>query len=177
MWVPALTLGGNRMRIILTTACIIVTCHAAAAQPLTSESLSRMSRSELEAIYRGAATSSMPSGFVRGRVLHMNGPMANVRERTGNAAWRGKTFDPAGGAMVNKWLFGFDAVKARVEPGTSWLDGEPSLIADYRGVTKVIWRDMRDEIREVAPGLWLGIAFHGDHRRPGYAALFALESK
>jgi hypothetical protein len=63
-------------------------------------------------------------------------------------------FDDAGVGLVNQWL-GVRAVRASVGYGPSWLDGGPSIVVDYAATSRV-WRDVRDEVREVAPGLYLG---------------------
>lgn len=166
------------MRAVMTLAMLAMTVNVAAAQEaLTVQSLKRMSLPELEALYRGAAPAPIPTEYWRGHVLAMTGSLANLREAAGNRMWRGKTFEPATGELVNRWLLGLDAVRARVEDGESWLDGGPTLVMDYRGTSRVIWRDMRDEVREVGPGLYLGVTYRTNRRPTGYAAFFALESR
>jgi hypothetical protein len=39
----------------------------------------------------------------------------------------------------------------------SWLDGRPALVFDYS--RSRLWPNVRDEVREVAPGLYLGIMY------------------
>ena len=67
---------------------------------------------------------------------------------------------------------------AAVYYGPSWLDGQPSIIMDYAETSKLMFT-LRDEIREVAPGLYLGVMFV---RRDGgcthkFRNFFALEAK
>ena len=59
--------------------------------------------------------------------------------------------------------------------GPSWLDGKPSLIMDYCG-TSHVWRDVRDEVREVAPGLFVGVMFRRDPCGPKFEMFFVLEA-
>jgi hypothetical protein len=46
--------------------------------------------------------------------------------------------------MINRWCLGMEGVPAKVHEGESWLDGNPSLILDYRGSSKLIWRNARE---------------------------------
>ena len=76
--------------------------------------------------------------------------------------------------LVNQWC-GFRAIKARVYYGPSWLDGQTSIIMDYQETSKV-WADVRDEVREVAPGLYLGLMYHRKPCEPQFKLYFALET-
>ena len=151
-------------------------CHATPSAPLPRclEDLTRMSWDELEQLYRGASPGAVPSGYAKGRALYRPGkPLSGPRTATARLLWKGKHFDPCGGTLINQWL-GFRAVPARVFYGESWLDGGPSLILDYDGMSRLVWADVRDEIRELAPGLYLGLMFR---RRscPRFKSFFVLE--
>ena len=74
----------------------------------------------------------------------------------------------------HQWL-GLKAIEAQVYPGESWLDGGPSLVMDYRGTSKV-WRNVRDELREVAPGLFLGVMYEDRCTGPKFRMFFALQA-
>jgi hypothetical protein len=74
---------------------------------------------------------------------------------------------------VNRFL-GVRSVPGALGIGPSWLDGAPSLILDYEG-TSWVYADYRDEIRQIGPGLWLGLMYDRTtwpHRR---VMMFALE--
>jgi hypothetical protein len=73
-------------------------------------------------------------------------------------------FDPARGTLVNKITpLGLRAVRGRVLVAGSRLDrGREAIVIDYRG-SPVAWF-VRDELREVGPGLWLGMAMVGRWR-------------
>jgi hypothetical protein len=71
--------------------------------------------------------------------------------------WQGKVFDLSGKTLVNKVL-GFKAIKAQVFYGTSLFDEKEAIIIDY-GDTSLIAGPVRDEIRQIAPGLYLGRAY------------------
>ena len=63
------------------------------------------------------------------------------------------------GTMVNRVLpIGIEAVKARVREEPSRLDRKPCHVLDYSR-TSLIAGGVRDEIREVAPGLYLGLVY------------------
>jgi hypothetical protein len=75
------------------------------------------------------------------------------------AFWQGKIFDPQRGQLVNLLgPSGVRAIRARVYVGNSWYDERPAIVLDYSR-TSLIARWVRDEIREVDPGLYLGIAY------------------
>lgn len=74
--------------------------------------------------------------------------------------WQGKVFKmtapPHKGMLVNKITpFSMSLVAAEVYRGNSWLDGKEAIIIDY-AKTSFIASKIRDEIREVEPGLFLG---------------------
>ena len=50
------------------------------------------------------------------------------------------------------------AVPARVRTEASRMDGAPCVVLDYSSTSRIAWF-VRDEIREVEPGLFLGKAY------------------
>jgi hypothetical protein len=74
---------------------------------------------------------------------------------------------------VNQWR-GVRAIRAAVCYGPSWLDGGPSVVMDYHRTSRV-WSDVRDEVREVAPGLYLGRMYRRTGCGPQFQLFFALE--
>ena len=60
--------------------------------------------------------------------------------------------------------------------GPSWLDGAPSMILDYRGTSR-IYGNYRDEIREVAPGLYLGLMYDRTTAPASLKRYFAFDSQ
>ena len=49
-------------------------------------------------------------------------------------------------------------MRAKVYKDESWLDGKEAIVLDY-SKTSVVAQWIRDEIREVAPRLYLGLVF------------------
>jgi hypothetical protein len=128
------------------------------ATPVCSmDQLVRMSRCELEALYRGAAVAPVPDRFVPGRAIFSPGSPKTVRAaKMTRVLWQGKEFR-CDGTMINH-VFGLKAVRANVFYGPSWFDGGPAVVLDYAGMSK-LFDGVRDEVREVAPGLYLGLTY------------------
>ncbi len=148
-----------------------------AASELTLDTLAHRSYAALEALYRAARpprSMHAVDGAPKGRMLAVRwidgAPVARlVRAFAASDAfvWDGKTFsahgDDAGeginriripGALGRQDLFPF-----HTRFGASAVDGEPTLILDYdlpRNPPYI--RKIHDEIREVAPGIFLGPA-------------------
>jgi hypothetical protein len=127
--------------------------------PREMRDLVRMPRSELEALYLASPPANPPSGFAPGRAIkNPGGRFTAANSRLTGVAWQGKIFRDDG-TMINR-VFGFGkAIPARVYQGESVIDGQPSLIFDYSG--SKLWPDVRDEVREVEPGLYLGVMYKG----------------
>ena len=137
-------------------------------------SLRAMKFNELDALYRNAkrpASLSDLDGDAIGAMLAWrkpaSGPIASLLRSFGGSSafpWKGKSFqakDSDNGEGINRvTLFG----KRRWFPfktrfGDSFLDGKPTFVLDYSGpANPPLIRSIVDEVREVAPGLYLGPA-------------------
>ena len=53
----------------------------------------------------------------------------------------------------------------------SWFDQKECIVLDYAH-TSFVARKIRDEIREVAPGVFLGIVFWGRNKLMNFAVSF-----
>ena len=121
--------------------------------------LVRMPRGELEALYLASPPASVPTGFVPGRAIKNPGSrFTMLNARATRLAWQGKVFRDDG-TMINRVFGGAKAIPASVYQGESLIDGGPALILDYSG--SKLWPDVRDEVREVEPGLYLGVMYKG----------------
>src|SRR5262245_28921219 len=160
--------------LILTVANGSASSQGTAA-PLTFERLTCMTWDELQCLYRGAESGRLPCGFVRGRSLFPPCEfLSGARTKVANCLWKGKHFCPEDGTLVNQWL-GIRAIRANTSVGESWLDGKPALILDYAEMSRV-WRDARDEMREVAPGLYVGMMHLRGCPEPRIKTMFVLEA-
>jgi hypothetical protein len=140
------------------------------------DDLVRMDRGTLEGLYRGGAVVPVPCGFVPGRAIYNPGSRTTVaRAKVTGMLWKGKVFTEDG-IMVNRLAGDLEAVRARVFFGESWLDGQPALIFDYAGMSKQ-FGDVRDEVREIAPGLYLGLTYVRKRPAPELAVFFALDAR
>jgi hypothetical protein len=123
--------------------------------------LARMRRDRLDEIFRASQPGIIPIGRTRGTALLAAGtPLdALLKPLIRAVAWKGKVFRPASQDLKNLLSpFGFQGIRARVYEGTSWFDQKPATIIDYAR-TSVVAGMVRDEIRQVRPGLYLGQIF------------------
>lgn len=121
---------------------------------LTLDGLAHANSDTLSCIYANAKPGAIPTGDTAGRAIYMPGTEAgDLISQLGNKVWTGKVFGGQGD-LVNK-ILGHNLIHADVHKGTSWFDGKESIIIDYKGKSLAAgW--VRDEIREVKPGLYLG---------------------
>jgi hypothetical protein len=139
----------------------------AADPPSEMRDLVRMSQAELEALYLAAPAAPIPSGYLPGRAIKSPGSRLTVaNSRATHLVWQGKIFRDDG-TMINRVFFGGRAIPAHVYHAESLIDGQPSLILDYSGSR--LWPDVRDEVREVAPGLYLGVMYKGGQQKMYFA--------
>ena len=157
------------------------------AGPRTLDDLAALDSPALERIYRGgrAPTSVAPlDGDPRCRMLAVRGapgPIgAALRALAASSRfpWAGKRFasEHAGrGSGINRVRLAGDRrwfpFVTTIEP--SAIDGQPCVFLDYRLAANPRPIQMiRDELREVAPGLFLGPAMFADGKRPPVLALW-----
>jgi hypothetical protein len=138
------------------------------------DDLTTMSQAELDDLFRRSPTGELPDGDAIGTAIvapgtYLEGPIVwFVRW----LAWRGKVFYRARGYLVNKvGPFGLHLIKARVYIAPSWFDRAPAIILDYSKTSLVAHR-VRDEIREVSPGTYLGIVFYGQDKTINFVLAF-----
>jgi hypothetical protein len=130
--------------------------------------LLRLSGAELDDLYRGGTVSAIPRGTGAGTAIFAPGRGIGrvLAKITSRAAWQGKVIDRDGGHLVNLVSpLRLRAIKAKVYEGGSWLDGAPSIFIDY-STTSLVARWVHDEIREIAPGLFLGLVYVRKRRLP-----------
>ena len=117
--------------------------------------LRELGKDELEELYRHSPAGELPDGEAQGLILSP----AFLSKIIRLAAWRGKRFDRQKGELVNMVLpLGVPAVRAKVYKEPSWFDGKETIVLDY-SQSSFVARRIRDEIREVSPGLYLGLVY------------------
>jgi hypothetical protein len=134
-----------------------------------------MNAAELDQLYRRSTVGPAPRGKVRGYALLVPGrSYAPAVSGAARLLWQGKVFKDDGVSAVNRFA-GVRIVKGRLYQGPSWIDGGPSLVLDYQDTSRV-YRRFRDEIRQVAPGLYLGAMYARTDPTPTFKMYFALET-
>ncbi len=127
-------------------------------------------REELDDIYRQAQPGEIPTGDTRGTAILAGSAFSKmVAALAGTYAWQGKVFDlfaadGQSGLLVNKVTpFSMTFIVAKVYRDTSWLDGKETIVIDY-SKTSFVAKVIRDEIREIEPGVYLGKVWWGKKR-------------
>lgn len=147
---------------------------------LQAKQLPSMRGSEVEALFAKADAGTIPVGKGNGQALIATGSvvarplLAFVRR----LAWRGKEFDAQGRSLRNLISpFALRAITADVYIGESRLDGRPCIVLDYSKTSRVAgW--VRDEIREVEPGLYVGLVYVRSRQAPlRFSLEFAADSR
>jgi hypothetical protein len=142
--------------------------------PRTMQELVRMPAADLTALYSASPAATVPSGFVPGRAIKSPGSRTTAANaRATRLVWQGKIFREDG-TMINRVFGAGRAIPADVFVGESLLDGQPALILDYS--RSRLWPEVRDEIREVSPGLYLGIMYKGK-AQPEQKMFFTLDAR
>lgn len=134
---------------------------AAPPTPRTVGELLALSQVDLYQLFQRSSPGPMPSGRGRGSAIALPGTAATrlLAAVFGRVAWQGKVFHPESEDLKNLVSpFGIPAIRARVRREESWLDGRECIVLDYSQTSRLFgW--VRDEIREVTPGLYLGLVY------------------
>jgi hypothetical protein len=142
---------------------------------VTLTDLTRMSQADLDNLFRAGPMGEIPDGDAQGTVIA--GPRTELELPilwfARWLAWRGKVFDRPRATLLNKvGPFGWHLIRASVYVAPSWFDNQPAIILDY-SKTSLLARSVRDEIREVSPGTYLGIVFIGKTETINFVLQFA----
>jgi len=136
----------------------------------TVRSWLELSREELDDIYRQADAGRLPSGDMVGTAIVAGSSLARCYAMFARLfAWQGKVFDlfppdQQQGVLINKVTpFRLSFIVAKVYKDSSWLDGRETIVIDY-SKTSFFARKIRDEIREIEPGVYLGKVWFGKTR-------------
>lgn len=141
----------------------------------STKDLMSLDPGQLQSLYRSASCATIPPGKLRGRVFPYPGTkIGRPASKMARLIWQGKVVRPDGSMAVNRF-FGVRAIQGRLYQGESWLDGGPALILDYQETSRVYAR-YRDEIREVAPGVYLGLMYERTQPAPMLKTYFALDA-
>jgi hypothetical protein len=141
-------------------------------EALDERSLRRLTNGELDLLFRSSPAGELPTGRLTGTGLLFPGTRA-----CGPLAWlvhllwwQGKETEPPGRSLKN--LVGplrMRSIRALLSHDRSWVDGRECVLIDY-STTSLVARMVRDEVRLVAPGLYLGVVWLWK-RRAGWFTL------
>jgi hypothetical protein len=136
--------------------------------------LLKMSQAQLDELFTGSTAGEIPDGDAQGTAIIAPGTTFSdeIATLVNFFAWQGKTFDAKRGRLTNRILpFGFNAIIAKVYKAPSWLDGKECIVLDY-SETSLVAHWIRDEIRQIAPGLYLGKVYWDKKRLIDFALKF-----
>ena len=141
---------------------------------ITVSDLLKMSQAQLDELFTTSAPGEIPDGEAKGSAIVAPGTTytEDIAEFINHFAWQGKTFDAKKGVLRNRILpLGLNAIIARVYKAPSWLDGKECIVLDY-SETSLLAHWIRDEIREISQGLYLGKVYWGKKRLIDFAIQF-----
>jgi len=133
-----------------------------------------LSQSELDALFTNSPVGEIPDGEADGTAIVAPGTRFSptIAKFVSHFAWQGKVFDRHKGVLKNRILpFGLNAIIAKVYKAPSWLDGKECIVLDYSD-TSTIAQWIRDEIRQIEPGLYLGKVYWDKARLIDFALKF-----
>jgi hypothetical protein len=136
--------------------------------------LLNLSQAQLDELFTNSPAGDIPDGEAKGTAIIAPGTKysAEIAELINHFAWQGKIFDATQGTLKNRILaFGLQAIIAKVYKGASWLDGKECIVLDY-SETSLLAHRIRDEIRLIAPGRYLGVVYWGKKRLINFALQF-----
>lgn len=175
-----------------TTATTQGSVRAGERGRTTLDELAKASIGELTRIYREArAPSSLAAlgGTPKGRMLTVVGPLGRGPARAAVATlarapffpWLGKrfeAFDDRTGQGINRVRLLGERYRFELRFDDSVLDGQRCVLLDYDLPDNPFFiRPIRDELREVRPGLFLGPALLKTRSEPKLVLFFAVETR
>jgi len=133
-----------------------------------------MSNEELDTLFTNSPTGDIPNGEAQGTAIIAPGTKysAEIASLINVFVWQGKTFDAAHGKLRNRILpFGLNAIVAEVYKAPSWFDNKECIVLDY-SKTSLLAERVRDEIRVIGPGIYLGLVYWDKSKTIHFAVQF-----
>ena|SRR5258707_529629 len=126
--------------------------------------LLQMSAADLDSVFSGSPAGDIPNGPAKGTAIIASGTKFSpeIAEFINLFVWQGKVFDAQKGVLRNRILpIGLNAIIAKIYKGPSWLDQNECVVLDY-SETSLVAHWIRDEIRLIGPGFYLGRVYWSD---------------
>jgi hypothetical protein len=136
--------------------------------------LFKMTQAQLDELFTNSAPGEIPDGQADGTAIVAPGTTYSheIAKFINLFAWQGKVFDAKKGVLKNRILpFGLNAIIAKVYKAPSWLDGKECIVLDY-SETSLVAHWIRDEIRQIDTGLYLGKVYWDKKRLIDFALKF-----
>jgi hypothetical protein len=139
--------------------------------------LMQMSQAQLDDLFTKSAAGPIPDGAAQGTAIIAPGTVFSpaIAQAINFFAWQGKTFDGQHGVLRNRIsVLGLNAIVAEVYKGPSWYDKKECIVLDYSKTSTVAgW--IRDEMRQLEPGTYLGKVYSGEKPLINFALQFNSE--
>src|ERR1700755_2968615 len=142
--------------------------------PYTSAQLLGMTEKQLDDLFSSSPAGDIPHGEAQGTAIIASDTKFSdeIAALINIFTWQGKTFDAAHGTLTNRILaFGLNAIVAQVYKGQSWFDGKECIVLDY-SKTSLLAKHVRDEIRQIGPGTYLGLVYWEKNRTIHFSLQF-----
>ena len=140
----------------------------------TASQLLAMSQQQLDDLFSASAAGDIPNGEAEGTAIIASGTIFSpeIAALINIFTWKGKTFDGAHGTLTNRILaFGLNAIVAEVYKAASWFDDKECIVLDY-SKTSLVAKHVRDEIRKISPGTYLGLVYWDKDRTIHFSLQF-----
>jgi hypothetical protein len=127
----------------------------------TMPQLLSMSGKDLDDLFSSSQSGNIPNGEAQGTAIIAPGTTysSEIASLINIFGWQGKNFDAAHGTLRNRILaFGLNAIVAEVYKSASLLDNKECIVLDY-SKTSLVAEHIRDEIRQIGPGMYLGLVY------------------
>ncbi len=136
--------------------------------------LLKMSQAQLDELFTNSPPGDIPDGQADGTAIVAPGTTytQEIASFISHFAWQGKVFDAKKGVLKNRILpFGLNAIIAKIYKAPSWLDNKECIVLDY-SETSLVAHWIRDEIRQIGPGFYLGKVYWDKKRLIDFALKF-----
>jgi hypothetical protein len=140
----------------------------------TVAQLLEMSSKELDALFGSSPSGDIPNGEAEGTAIIASDTKFSpeIASLINIFTWKGKTFDAAHGTLTNRILaFGLNAIVAQIYKAPSLFDNKECVVLDYSH-TSLLAKHIRDEIRLIGPGMYLGLVYWDKNRSIHFALQF-----
>ena len=143
----------------------------ATSKPLN---LLKMSQAEIDELYKKGSVGEIPDGDSKGIAIIAAGTiLAKILALLSKLFfWQGKFFYKEQKFFLNKLPpFGIRAFKGEIYKGDGWFCEGEAIILDY-SQTSFIFQKVREEMREITPGLYLAQVYLGKKRISNFTLEF-----